>query len=64
MYQHIATKTFRSYGTADQYIRDMYRKGYIVEDDMPRVVPVEASDKTPRYYSVMIRVHVADERSY
>lgn len=62
MYQTICMTTKRTYNQADQWLREQYRKRFITEDDQPKIIHIDATDLTPAYYSVMIRVSIEDRR--
>lgn len=58
MYETICIATKRTYNAAKHYIHE-----YTREADKPRIVHMRASDITPDYYSVMVRVRVTDRYS-
>jgi len=62
MYQQVCVTTKRSYNAAEDYIRSMFRHDNLTEKDKPRIVRIDATNVTPHYYSVMVRMHVADDR--
>lgn len=62
MYETVCTKVTRTYGQADQWLRDQYRRRYITSNDQPKIIHINATNLTPNYYAVMVRVHIADRR--
>ena len=58
VYQTITDKVFRTYNQAETFIHEQFRKGWYREANQPKVVPIEATNLTQRYYSVTIRQRI------